>query len=696
MIHAVMSVGAIERSEGPPRASSAPSGGSAVREATSVGATFRQDINALRAWAVIAVVGYHFNIAGFASGFVGVDIFFVISGFLMTGQVLQQLQAKRFSLSAFWLARLRRIFPALLVLILSTVVLGWCLSMPDAFLRQVRQTLFALTFSSNISLDDQRGYFDVAAQTKPLLHTWSLAIEWQFYLCLPFLLLAVWRVTPAPRRERHVLLALVFFTLASMAWCLLASVSDAGSGFFSLRARAWELLAGGVIACAHRLAAAGGKAVDGSRPAVRAGVLAAAAGWILVGLTALSGLSSGHWPGPWTLLPVLGSALIIWGGPIKAMQCLTASRPVQRVGDWSYSIYLWHWPLWVFAQQWASYHDVPVQWPAQAALLMASVALGYLSFRYVEQPTRLRRDLWTPSRMWTGYALALGGLAVFTVAAVKTHGFPDRVPPYQQRAELARRTNTPRDECFRNAQSQKRDPAQFCEFGSASGPKVPQAMLWGDSLANQYLEPLSAAAAQWGLGGLIATQSGCRALWLEPTHASDALSDCERFNHEVLDYLHLHAQAGIVILGRNWSNSEASATEAFSLVRRLLAEGKTVVLILPLLNPGFDVPERWMREQFRVGHAIDEWRLKATPELIQETLRSAISRQLLEFADNPRLVTVDLLPQICSDGECFLVRGGQANYRDTIHISNLNASQYQAIFSRALGQAVHAAQAASP
>ena len=334
--------------------------------------------------------------------------------------------------------------------------------------------------------------------------------------------------------------------------------------------------------------------------------------------------------------------------------------------------------------------------PQKAGALVAALGLGYLSYRYAEQPVRLRRNFWSPPRLWGCFVLALAGLTVFTVAAVWTHGFPQRVPEYQQRAELARRTNTPRDECFRNSKSEKRTQSQFCSFGSPPGQHIPAAMLWGDSVANQYLEPLSSAAAQLGVSGLIATQSGCRAWLVEKTQGAGVFSGCERFNQEVLGFLRLNPEPRIVVLGRNWGNSAAAATEALTLARQLLASGKTVVLILPMLNLGFDVPERWMHDQFRAAMAIDELRLEATPELTYQTLRDAISRQSREFANNPRFITVDLLPKICSDGYCYVVRDGRANFRDTLHISNLNAGQYEDIFVKALRDAINADAPGAP
>ena len=155
---------------------------------------FRLDINALRALSVIAVVGFHFQIPGFAGGFVGVDVFLVITGYLMTAKVLNELKLGRFSLWTFWMMRMRRIYPALAVLTIASVIVGWFVTLPAEYLRHLLQALSALTFLSNFAFKSDSGYFAMAAQTKPLLHTWSLSLEWQFYFCMPLIVGLVWRL----------------------------------------------------------------------------------------------------------------------------------------------------------------------------------------------------------------------------------------------------------------------------------------------------------------------------------------------------------------------------------------------------------------------------------------------------------------------------------------------------------------------
>ncbi len=241
---------------------------------------FRLDINALRALSVIAVVGFHFQIPGFAGGFVGVDVFLVITGYLMTTKVLNELKLGRFSLWTFCHdADAADLSGAGGRGRLASVVIGWFVTLPGEYLKHLLQALSALAFVSNFAFNSDSGYFAMAAQTKPLLHTWSLSLEWQFYLWMPLIAWLVWRLASrATSGIRAVTIALQVFAALSLACCLWASQHDAmGSSFFSLRARAWEPLAGGLIAAAEiRRRSEGAKASWLESPVL------ALAGWALV------------------------------------------------------------------------------------------------------------------------------------------------------------------------------------------------------------------------------------------------------------------------------------------------------------------------------------------------------------------------------------------------------------------------------
>ena len=644
---------------------------------------FRLDINALRALSVIAVVGFHFQIPGFAGGFVGVDVFLVITGYLMTAKVVNELKLGRFSPWTFWVMRLRRIYPALAVLTFASVMVGWFVTLPAEYSRHLLQALSALTFFSNFAFKNDSGYFAMAAQTKPLLHTWSLSLEWQFYFFMPLVVGLVWRLASrSVSGINAVVVALQAFAALSLAWCLWASQQDAtGSSFFSLQARAWEPLAGGLIAAAEiRRRSEGAKASWLESP------ILALAGWALVVGCTVYPLPEARWPGILTILPILGAAMIVGTRQGAGEGGLLGLSPVQRLGDWSYSIYLWHWPIWVFALSWLAVRGYDVGSAQKIMMVLVSLALGALSYRYVEQPVRTQRDFWTLRRLLTASSVSFAVLAGFVSLAFLNHGFPSRLPDYLLPAELARRTNTPHDECFRNANSTKQTTETYCSFGSAPATGRPTAILWGDSFANQYLEPISSAALGNEIHGLIATQSGCRAFVDgEASNAGDQ-PPCRQFNRSTLEFVLAQAEPSIVVLGSNWDN----AAEISALTDRLLSAGKTVVLIMPLLNIGFDLTQRWIENQIRAGKAIDEWKVEAGPGLTMSALRSDITGVLNRYRDNPHLITVDPQPVVCEQGYCYLVRNGQANFRDTAHISNVTAGQYRGVFDAAFRAALRA------
>jgi peptidoglycan/LPS O-acetylase OafA/YrhL len=662
---------------------SSPSG--SLNPEIAQASAFRLDINALRALSVLAVLGYHFRMPGFAGGFVGVDVFLVITGYLMTGKVINDLLLGHFSVRDFSIMRMRRIYPALAVVAVSTAVAGWFVTLPGEYLRHLRQACYALLFLSNFAFDADNGYFALPAQTKPLLHTWSLSVEWQFYIWMPLVVSLIWRLASRLQSKLGaVIIALQVVAALSFTWCVWESWHDAmSSAFFSLRARAWEPLAGGLIAAVEMRRRSEG--------ALEAGWLetriVAVAGWLLVAGCIIYPLPEMRWPGVLTILPILGAAMIVGARQGTSREDLLAAYPIQRLGDWSYSIYLWHWPIWVFALTWLSLRGYSVGAAERTIMALASLALGAVSYRYVEQPFRTRKDIWTPRRMLQSSAAVFCLLLGFTTLAFLTTGFPSRLPKYLLPAEQARKTGTPRDECFRNSNSTKKASETYCSFGGEKADGRPSAILWGDSFANQYLEPISSAAVATGIHGLIATQSACRASIDDPEGNPADQQPCREFNRSTLEFVINHTEPSIVVLGSNWSN----AREVSALVDKLLSSGKTVILIMPLLNIGFDVPQRWFEDQLRAGREIDEWKVEIRPGLTNSGLREEITRFLNKYRNDPRLITVDPQSVVCDPSYCYLVKNGQANFRDVAHISNVTAMQFKGLFERAFKSAIHSA-----
>lgn len=350
---------------------------------------YRRDIDGLRALAILPVVFYHLGLGGFTGGYVGVDVFLVISGYLITSIIRRDRQAGRFSFVDFWARRARRILPALFVMMAVSLAAGWFLMEPRDYEQLGRAVRYQTMFASNILFWKQDGYFDAASEFKPLLHTWSLSVEEQFYILFPLLLAAVsgrllrWRLA--------ILLALLALSLAASVW---AVSQRPGSAFFLLPMRAWELLAGAVLALLP----------GGSRGHSQWSLqLAATLGIAAILLPVFFYDSDTPFPGLAALPAVLGTALLIWanGAGDTWVRRLLGWQPLVWFGLISYSLYLWHWPLYVFVQ----YHALEtLGLPARLGLLAASIGLAALSLYYVEAPFR-ERKLFAGRRQMLGAAL---------------------------------------------------------------------------------------------------------------------------------------------------------------------------------------------------------------------------------------------------------------------------------------------------
>lgn len=428
--------------------------------------TFRNDINGLRAIAVLLVVLFHFAIPGVSGGFVGVDVFFVISGYLMTQIIVSRHQEGRFRLMEFYQARCRRILPALVVLCAVLLVVGLILTLPKDYVSLGTQVMTSLTFVSNLFFWLDTGYFQPSAHDLWLLHTWSLSVEWQFYLLYPLLIVALCRFMPISR-GRWVLLAAA---VASFAISLVASVHWPTGAFFLLPARAWEMLAGALVFLFPlRFSPLGRQVATWTGCAM----IAASAAFATPGML---------WPGYFALLPVGGAALII----ASAHQgCWLLNNPVaQYLGTTSYSIYLWHWPFAV----WLYYFGLDKQ-PLWVGLgMLASILVGHLSYRFVELSASRREGRIHRSSPLTKYS-AVFGIAGVGMVAVVTEGLPERLPRDYRAAiaEIALPIVT-NGWCFYSVESIETLPigsrGHTCQVGDRNGTL--DALLIGDSFAGHY------------------------------------------------------------------------------------------------------------------------------------------------------------------------------------------------------------------
>ncbi|WP_176462747.1 acyltransferase family protein [Escherichia coli] len=326
---------------------------------------FRKDINGLRALAVLSVVLYHFNVPFFAGGFVGVDIFFVISGYLMTGIILTRINNYSFSLIGFYLDRCRRIIPALAFLCIVVAIVGYYYVVPTDYEQIGKHIYNSALFISNINYYHEVNYFDTDSKLKWLLHTWSLSVEWQFYLIYPIVIMAAHAI--GGFRFVKTFIVCIFFL--SLCYSVYASYYEKEAAFYLIQSRAWEMAAGGI---AYLF------------PAFRNTKYRRSINNTGIALLLFSVFFIDHsqpWPGILALLPVLGTWLVIKSGSQRCY--LLDNKVFQFLGDISYSVYLWHWPVLVFC----GYRMLAGSYIVIAGIL-SSIVIGYASFVMIENPTR--------------------------------------------------------------------------------------------------------------------------------------------------------------------------------------------------------------------------------------------------------------------------------------------------------------------
>lgn len=501
---------------------------------------YRPEIDGLRALAVLAVILFHAGCPGLGGGFLGVDVFFVISGYLITGVLIADLHDDAFSLARFCQRRIRRILPALVVTMLACIPFALWGMLPDD-LENFGQSLVATaSFGNNILLTLTSGYFALENDFKPLLHTWSLGVEEHYYLAIPLVLLFAFRMD----RRRGALLATLAITAGSLLACLWLSRRAPAANFYLVFSRAWELGAGGLAILAEptvrrRLAA---------RPILAellawAGLAAIGASLILLGPDA----ALPSWP---SLAPVLGSCALLAGASAgRGLGRLLATAPLRPVGLISYSAYLWHQPVFAFARIF-SLSQPPLA--LMLGLIPPILGLAWLSWRYVEQPFRYG---WSFPRTavlaGVGSALALtAGLSMYF-----TSGF------LALRPELA---SSGQDLAGRQNAAYNQGPLRFSNL-PLNGSPHPRVMVLGNSYARDFIN------------------MGLETGWLKPQSLSYATAEDCRVSPAAANIL---PHADLVIIGNSFTPPGLACLEALTSLARAQAKGK--VLILGTKNFGWN------------------------------------------------------------------------------------------------------------
>ncbi|MDA7507085.1 acyltransferase [Akkermansiaceae bacterium] len=471
---------------------------------------YRPEIDGLRAISVIGVVLFHLEL-GFTGGFVGVDVFFVISGYLITGILLRQLGEDRFSLMEFWARRVRRIVPAAMVMVVGALLIGAFLQTPERYASLARSAMAHVLMASNCYFTRDQGYFAEKSDHEPLLHTWSLSVEEQFYLIFPLIVCFVWK--RAPQR-----LALVFTSAAliSFSWSWIEVVSNPKWAFFLLPARGWELLVGALLAILPQ------KTMRSLGDEAWAGL-----GLVLVLAPMFFFDRQTAFPGPGALAPVLGAALLIWTGGSTKIGKLLGWRALVRIGLISYSLYLWHWPFVVFAREMVI--ELTLTW--KISLLVASLLAGYSSWRWVEMPSRSGLLLATRRRSLIFGLTSAVTLFVIAFSIKASGGFPSRLPA-ELRLIISDITWNGAE--YTSAKSEAM-PIGFQDDGPVDF------VLWGDSHGASAAPAVNAVATDFKLKGHAYLNNGTppvTGLWfadMSEASAAEMVALNERVLAEIID-----------------------------------------------------------------------------------------------------------------------------------------------------------------
>jgi peptidoglycan/LPS O-acetylase OafA/YrhL len=614
---------------------------------------YREDIDWLRAIAVLAVVAFHFEAPAVYGGFVGVDIFFVISGFLIIGIIQSEVKSDSFSFARFYERRVRRLLPALYAMVVLTAIPAFHYLLSSERAEFFRSVAAVVTFTSNFFFWFQTGYFDHAAVEKPLLHTWSLAVEEQFYLALPLLLFVLLRLVRGSRVALPAALGLL--TLACFALSVWLMRTDrSAEAFFMSPPRAWEFLVGGIVA------------LEGF-PALRhalARQLARGMALVMLAIPIFSLRQGPGFPGVNALLPCLGASLFIWSGigvPSQVRGRFSPLNIAKFFGQISYSLYLWHWPLFTFAR--FSKSSLVLASGDKVALFALTVVISYLSWRFIEQPFR-ERTL-APTRP---AAFRLAGVSSVVLLAASAIGYAlGSTPSDSDRAaaELDAYNSYDYRPLYRYGTCFSPESGRFGVACLDVVPGKTNVLLWGDSLAAHYFVGLSKNTDPQKINILQATQPACM-----PTlnAAAQGTAYCRDFAAQMAAFLRDH-KPELVILSADWleysrpPRFDGMVADLKNTVSQLSASGIRVVLLGPAVQFRSRLPSMLLRAHLRgVDATADDFVL---PDVI------AVDRMMqaaLPAAD--RFAYVSVLDVVCPQRQCPLtVAGGVPLSWDHAHLT---------------------------
>jgi len=649
---------------------------------------YRSEIDGLRAFAVIPVILYHAGFDLFKGGFIGVDIFFVISGYLITTIIYKEINAGTFSFSYFYERRIRRIFPALFFVSFICIPFAWFWLAAIEYKRFSESLATINIFSSNILFWSQGGYFSPNTALKPLLHTWSLAVEEQFYIFFPLLLL--WK-----RVKGKQLLVLSTIFLLSLAWSEYSSAIYLDANFYLLPSRAWELLAGSILAIVL--------------PRVEVKNLALSQVGALLGfgmiIYAISSFSeSDLMPNRLTLTPVMGTVLIIaFADKRTLIGKILGFKPIVGIGLMSYSAYLWHQPLFAFARirlVGAVSSDIYI------GLIFCTLVLAYLTWRFIEAPFR-KKGRFTRRQVFFTATLGAVFFIAFGLTGILTKGLANRLSgEARYYADFANKYRPVRGEmCYSKRRALLLPPQEKCIYNSEFPLNV---ALWGDSHAGAIMDPLAEEMALQEQGVIEMVYVGCPPVINMKLSAK--VDTCNQFNLESLKYLKgnsiqtviLVARWSLYIEGKRFNNGEGglepgrddayglpiSKDKSFihdkgylsamgkiyrSAAEVLLKAGKQVVLVYPIPEAGWNVPDLFTKIYLHDYEPLKKSIVSTSFDVFQSRTKKAYT-QLDILPAHPNLLRIYPEHVFCNSmvkGRCILEINKKPLYYDDDHLNYL-------------------------
>jgi peptidoglycan/LPS O-acetylase OafA/YrhL len=586
---------------------------------------YRSDIDGLRAVAVLAVVGFHSFPNFFKAGFFGVDVFFVISGFLISSIIYDELEGGHFLFVNFYARRARRIFPALIVVLTASLAFGWTSLMPDEYTQLGEHVAASAGFFLNMILWHESGYFDTAAAAKPLLHIWSLGVEEQYYIVWPAILMAAWTFKKLIQPLLIIGIAVSFFF---SAW---ASFRHPALAFYLLPSRFWELMSGALLAKTSR---------PGNVRDSRQGFLSNdMKSFLCIFLIVASMLVIGparHYSALWALMPVIGTLLIVWGGPLALInRHVLSHRYFVAVGLISYPLYLWHWPLLSLARVLEAQTPSPA---VRLTLVFISFVLAWLTYKYVESPMRFG------SHKNAKAAALCAVLAVVGVTGYITYqqnGFPQR-HVVDLNVDAISTTLGAGNELVEPGCGVPKESESLFMWCFHDKRDAPHFAVWGDS---------HAYALYWGL----VRESSVEERWLligepscPPMVGVDISEDCTAANHVALTSLISNDDIKLVLLGgakRDISdqqyrptgeNKPTSDSGYYGLSRSIEAlqkAGKRVAIVID--NPTLPDPKECMTSRVTTIGILN----KTLPHKINPNCSITYRDYLASTADYRRMIS---------------------------------------------------------